>query len=476
MTHIHTKEEKIIDDTFIVHKTLGQGFTSQVVLAEHRDTGYKLAIKIFKPIRDMRLMVDTFRKEIDSMKNLKHANLINIIAANENGIFLNGKKKEHIMYIGIELAENAELFDYISDAGYGFSEKMARSLFQQVLLGIKAMHDVQVAHRDLKTENIFLDDQFKPKVGDFGFAKFMDPDHHKGLLKTQLGTSGYQCPELVEKQYYRGEANDIFAMGVILFILVNAYPPFREAKKTDNWYRHIYYGKIDNFWAIHCKKINISKELKELLSGMLQYKNRWTMDEILKCDWIKGDMPTEKEYLEDMNARNIKVQARRESERLERLEVQEENDGSGGVYRGEEEETIIDNLFNELKQNDVENFPKLKWEGDLPRNCFKFKSTDIEAVYKSLISLIVNDGGKVVDLDKDNFVLNAQYPYSSDIIPKEDNKDNMDDEELPLIGFNASLFVDDNTQSVIVNVIKDNMTDYFEFKNLISFLTKKFKE
>jgi serine/threonine protein kinase len=467
-----TTNDKVIDDTFVVHKTLGQGFTSHVVLAEHRDTGYKLAVKIFKPMRDMRLMVETFRKEVDSMKNLKHPNLINIIAANENGIFLNGKKKENIMYLGIELAEHSELFDYISDAGYGFSEKMARSLFKQILGGLKAMHDVSVAHRDLKTENIFLDGAFKPKVGDFGFAKFMDPNHHNGKLKTQLGTSGYQCPELIEKQYYSGESNDIFACGVILFILVNAYPPFREAKKTDNWYRHFYYNKIDNFWAIHSKKINISQELKDLLSGMLRYKDRWSMEDILKSDWIKGDLPSEDEYLEDMKTRNVKVEARRESERIERLEVQEGNGGSG-VYRGEGEESTIENLFDELNKNDVENFPKLKWEGDLPRNCLKFNSTDIMGVYKNLISLIVNDGGKV-ELDTENYVLNAEYPYTSDILPEEENSNNMD-EEIPLIGFNASLFIDDNTQSVIVNVIKDNMTDYFEFKDLINFLSKKYK-
>ena len=96
---------------------------------------------------------------------------------------------------------------------------------------------------------------------------------------------GYQCPELVEGKLYDGESNDIFACGVILFILVNAYPPFREAKKTDNWYRHLYFEKFDSFWAAH-KKANVSNELKELITGMLKANNRWTINDILNSQWM----------------------------------------------------------------------------------------------------------------------------------------------------------------------------------------------
>lgn len=459
--------ERIIDDTFIVHKTLGQGFTSKVVLAEHRETGYKLALKIFKPIRQMKLLVENFRKEVDSMKNLKHENLINIIAANENGIYVRpGKQKENIMYLGVELAENAELFDFIADPGYGFSESMARCLFKQLISGLNAMHEMKVAHRDLKTENLFLDKNFHLKVGDFGFAKFMDPNVNDGKLKTQLGTSGYQCPELIEGQGYSGESNDIFACGVILFILVNAYPPFREARKTDNWYRHIYYDKLDNFWMLHSKKVNISKELKELISGMLRYKNRFTMKDLVNSDWLKGELPSEKAYLEDMLTRKAKVDERRERDRQETMKGGEDEGDNNGQYRGENEQILIDCLLNQLK--DVDSFPVKKLSEDLPKHFLKFKGTDLVKIYKYLISLLVEEKGEVDLLNKDQFALLANVPFSSEELT--------DDSTKGTVSFYAELSIDENTQSTVVNFIKDSFTDYSEFTKFLKSIAEKIKD
>mmetsp|Transcript_16331 Transcript_16331/g.16969 ORF Transcript_16331/g.16969 Transcript_16331/m.16969 type:complete len:467 (+) Transcript_16331:14-1414(+) len=461
--------ERVIDDTFIVHKTLGQGFTSKVVLGEHRETNYKLAIKIFKPIKQMKLMVDNFRKEVDSMKNLKHDNLINIIAANENGVYVRpNKTKEYIMYLGVELAENAELFDFIADPGLGFKETMARALFKQLMGGLNAMHNLKVAHRDLKTENLFLDGNFNLKVGDFGFAKFMDPTKHEGKLKTQLGTSGYQCPELIEGSYYSGEGNDIFACGVILFILVNAYPPFREARKTDNWYRHIYYDKMENFWALHSKKVHISKELKELISGMLRAKNRYTMEDILNSAWIKGDLPSKEAYMEDMLARKKKVDERRDRERLERLEADSSGSNSG-AYRGEDEELLISSLFKELEENQVDSFPQNKWEDELPKHHLSFNGVDIKGVYKYLITLLVNEGGKV-QLDNENYSLSAEVPFSSAEL------DDQESEVIPTVNFYANLYIDEKTKSTVIEVIKDSMTDYYELKKFITYMSEKAKK
>jgi serine/threonine protein kinase len=460
--------ERIIDDTFIVHKTLGQGFTSKVVLAEHRETGYKLALKIFKPIRQMKLLVENFRKEVDSMKNLKHDNLINIIAANENGIYVRpGKQKENIMYLGVELAENAELFDFIADPGYGFSEQMARCLFKQLISGLNAMHEMKVAHRDLKTENLFLDKNFHLKIGDFGFAKFMDPHVNDGKLKTQLGTSGYQCPELIEGQGYSGESNDIFACGVILFILVNAYPPFREARKTDNWYRHIYYEKIENFWMLHSKKVNISKELKELISGMLRCKNRYTMKDLVNSEWLKGELPSEKAYLEDMLVRKAKVDERRERDRQETLKGGEEEVDMNGQYRGENEQILIDSLFDQIK-DDVDSFPVKKLSSTLPKHFFRFKGTDVVKTYYYFIGLLVEEKGEIDLLNKDNFSLLANIPYSS--------IEMTDESSTGLVSFYAELSVDENTQTTVVSFIKNSSTEYHEFTSFMNSLSKKIKD
>lgn len=461
------KTQPVIDDTFIVHKTLGVGFTSKVVLAEHRDTGYKLAVKIFKPIKHYKIVLESFRKEVDSMKNLRHENLINIIAANESGIYIDGKEKESIMYLGVELAENAELFDFIADPGREFSEVFARQFFKQLIEGLHAMHKLQVAHRDLKTENLFLDKDFILKIGDFGFSKFMNPEQNQGKLKTQLGTSGYQSPELLEGQLYDGAANDIFALGVILFILTKAYPPFREARKTDSWYRHIYFEKFENFWAAHGKRgVNLSPELIELITGMLRYKNRYTLEDIANSAWMKGTYPSEDTFKTEMQARKQMVDARREKEAQEALLIQNHQQG-GKIYRGENEEVIIERLTNQLNDYGVDKFSIKEWDNHSSRYLLRFLNTDAKEIFLNFINILVNEKAEI-SLSENDFNLQAEMPFEYE------NEEKSEEESQSSCTFTAQLYIDYNTASCVIELVKDNNTDAFLFKNLVEHLTEKY--
>jgi serine/threonine protein kinase len=462
------KNDTIIDDTFVEIKTLGVGFTSKVILAEHRDTGYKLAIKIFKPIRNYNILLDSFRKEVDSMKNLRHENLINIIAANESGVMVKGKVKENIMYLGVELAENAELFDFVADPGKQFSEDFARHFFKQLILGLKSMHDIKVAHRDLKTENLFLNNEFHLKIGDFGFSKFMNPDSHYGKLKTQLGTSGYQCPEMLEGQLYDGAANDIFACGVILFILTKAYPPFREAKKTDNWYRHIYYEKFDNFWTTHSKRGNsLSKELVELITGMLRYKNRLTIEDILKHEWLKGDVPSPEVFEKEMKERKKIVDARREKDAQEAMLLQKSGANNGQVYRGESEDLLVKKLVDEFESYNIGNY--IQWDNHSARNLLRFNSSDVKSVFNNLIEILVYEKAEIT-LSTTHFSLEAKIDYTEKINDDEGKESDF----TTICNFTAEAYIDYDQSCVFIELIKDRNTDAFIFKDLVDQLTNKY--
>lgn len=104
------KNKKVTIDHFTVIKQIGNGFTSRVVLAEDSNNKIKLALKIFKPHDNRNIIIENFRKEATIMLKLSNSNIINICFANEKGILNDGKNKEEIIYIGLELAENAELF------------------------------------------------------------------------------------------------------------------------------------------------------------------------------------------------------------------------------------------------------------------------------------------------------------------------------------------------------------------------------
>lgn len=462
----------IIDETFRVIKTLGIGYTSKVVLAEHIESGYKLALKIFKPLNNYKLMTESFEKEVDSMKNFRHENLINIIAANKNGICESGNEKESIMYIGIELAENAELFDFIADPGKAFNEDSARLLFSQLIAGIKSMHDQNVAHRDLKTENLFLNGKYNLKIGDFGFSKLIVPTVHEGKLKTQLGTSGYQSPELVEGQFYDGKANDIFACGVILFILVKAYPPFREARKIDNWYRHIYYDKIENFWSCHSKKAtnDISNELKELISGMLRYKNRYTIEDVINSNWFKKENSTTyyDEYVKDMNERKKFVEERRNRDAIDYVASQTGQNIANRIYRGEAEDKEFENIVNQLNNYDSQNIKVKKWDNHNSRFVIKFDDTDVKSIYVNFIKKIINEKAKV-NISKTEYKLEADIPFSDNVkLGDEQSQENI------MINFTAEAYIDLDKENVIIELINNRNTNSFVFKDLMNYLNKKY--
>ena len=88
------------------------------------------------------------------------------------------------------------------------------------------IHSKGTAHRDLKPENIMLDDQFNVRIADFGFAATIQGRDGSGSLKTHLGTQAYMAPEIHLILPYSGEAVDLFASAIILFIIYSGSPPF----------------------------------------------------------------------------------------------------------------------------------------------------------------------------------------------------------------------------------------------------------
>ena len=124
------------------------------------------------------------------------------------------------------------MFDFISESGR-FSEPVARYYMHQFMNGLKHCHDAQITHRDLKPENIFLDSNHTLKIADFGFAGPVQGRDGQGNLATKCGTLNYMAPEIHLGMPYKGQLVDIFASGIIMFMMVSATPPFNEAKPTD---------------------------------------------------------------------------------------------------------------------------------------------------------------------------------------------------------------------------------------------------
>lgn len=123
----------------------------------------------------------------------------------------------------------------------------------------------------------------------------------------------YQAPEINEGRLYKGEAVDLFALNIVLFITVSALPPFKKADVEDFYYKLIMNGRLDDFWRYHSQdKPNganfFSPEFKDFISRALQYdpNNRMTMAEIEAHPWFRGPIASNNEYYEEMTRRKVR--------------------------------------------------------------------------------------------------------------------------------------------------------------------------
>lgn len=184
-------------------------------------------------------------------------------------------------------AENGDLLDYVKKHG-AVSEPQACLWFFQMVSAIKYMHSIDYAHRDLKCENILISKHMNIKVADFGFARCCaDEKNEKIMSETFCGSAGklasssflrhllqitpptssaYAAPEIVSGAPYDPMKSDVWSLGVILFIVLNAVMPFddsnmgklvRDQKERRYYIREELVGKL----SLECK--NMIRKLLE---------------------------------------------------------------------------------------------------------------------------------------------------------------------------------------------------------------------
>ena len=273
--------KEIINNKYLTINNKGEGATSKVFEVKDIKTEKVYAAKVFKKSCDY-----YFLKEIEILNTIKKVNNPYIINMIESNISENGQlPKEEKKYIILEYASKGDLSDYISLANNGLKEKYCKLIFYKILKGIQACHNAGICHRDLKLQNILLDENFNPKICDFGFATFNEKN-----LKDFLGTLNYSAPEIILGKPYDGFKADIFSLGVILLYLATCKKGFFKANKDDQHYRLIMTQHYKQYWKVVGEAINkISDELKKLYIKMVSYrpKKRPTIEEILNDEWMK---------------------------------------------------------------------------------------------------------------------------------------------------------------------------------------------
>jgi len=163
---------------------------------------------------------------------LDHPNIAKLHTWSPSGVLKNDSGATHStnrLYATIEYCSNGELFETIINKGC-FSEETARHYFLQLLEGLTYLHSSGIAHRDLKPENLFIDNIGNLKIADFGFATTDKKSNE------YVGTSKYMSPECLAKKEYDCKQGDLWAAGLVLFVMVTGMFPFNSATSEDDKY------------------------------------------------------------------------------------------------------------------------------------------------------------------------------------------------------------------------------------------------
>ncbi|XP_046753300.1 calcium/calmodulin-dependent protein kinase type II alpha chain isoform X12 [Diprion similis] len=261
-------------DNYDLKEELGKGAFSVVRRCVQKSSGLEFAAKI---INTKKLSARDFQKlerEARICRKLQHPNIVRL----HDSI-----QEENFHYLVFDLVTGGELFEDIVAREF-YSEADASHCIQQILESVHHCHHNGVVHRDLKPENLLLASKAKGaavKLADFGLA--IEVQGEQQAWFGFAGTPGYLSPEVLKKEPY-GKPVDIWACGVILYILLVGYPPFWD-EDQHRLYAQIKAGAYDYpspEWD------TVTTEAKNLINQMLTVNpsKRITASEALKHPWI----------------------------------------------------------------------------------------------------------------------------------------------------------------------------------------------
>uniref|UniRef100_A0A1A9Z4D6 Protein kinase domain-containing protein n=1 Tax=Glossina pallidipes TaxID=7398 RepID=A0A1A9Z4D6_GLOPL len=287
----------------VIGKVIGAGNYAKVKIGYSDEYGKRVAIKIISKVKAPSEYIQKFLpREIDAVKGLHHENLIT---------FYQSIETSHRVYLIMQLAENGTLLDYVRDKKY-LDEPQAKNLFKQLISAVEYIHSKGVVHRDIKCENLLLDENWNIKLIDFGFARkdTRSSDNQVILSKTFCGSYAYASPEILKgiKQissakygmFYNNKVclylkdsypkstgvaydpflSDVWACGVVCYAMVFGRLPY------DGSNVHVLLKRI-NASLVFPKNPVVTNECKHLIMHILApLKMRYRIPQIKEDPWL----------------------------------------------------------------------------------------------------------------------------------------------------------------------------------------------
>lgn len=266
------KNESFIQlENFILGCEIGKGAYAIVRSGKNTENNMKVAVKIYdkgKLNTDSKLK--NAEREIRILGKMNHPNIVKLFKTIENKNSLN---------LVMEFVSGSSLLVYLkSKQDRKVCEGEARKIFKQILLALEYCHRLNITHRDIKLENILIDHNQNIKLIDFGFSTCFSNEKKFRLF---CGTPSYMSPEIVLKQESHGPPSDIWAAGIVLYVLTTGTFPFK-ANHSNELYLKIQKG---NYFI----PSTLSTDLHQLITSMLTLdpQKRPTASEAQNFQWFK---------------------------------------------------------------------------------------------------------------------------------------------------------------------------------------------
>mmetsp|Transcript_48583 Transcript_48583/g.126060 ORF Transcript_48583/g.126060 Transcript_48583/m.126060 type:complete len:338 (-) Transcript_48583:544-1557(-) len=265
-----TNEYRLED--FDIGETLGTGTFGRVRLVRHKQTGKYFALKILKKAEVIRLkQVEHIMSEKAILASIKHPFVVRLFQTFQD---------QKNLYMLLEYVIGGELFSHLRKAGR-FSNETTKFFAASIVTALETMHKSDIVYRDLKPENLLLDDQGYMKITDFGFAKVVED-----RTWTLCGTPEYLAPEIIQSKGH-GKAVDWWALGILIYEMLAGYPPFYD-ENPFGIYQKILAGKVE--FPRH-----FDMQAKDLIKKLLQSDRSKRLgnlknggEDVKRHKWFKG--------------------------------------------------------------------------------------------------------------------------------------------------------------------------------------------
>lgn len=263
------------------NETVGEGSFSRVYKARSNKVPNKdIAVKIVR-VDDPKIPVAwkeySMKRELKILKRVKHPNVINIYDV---------IKTRTRIYIFMDMAA-ASVASHLEATEEPASEQTARNWFGGISNAIAYLHHIEIAHRDLKNDNILIDSNGQAKLTDFGFSCFTFDKRNKTLIlsNTSCGTKAYVAPEVFNPPYNAKYA-DVWSLGVCLYECVTLLQPFRDDLPTQVYIKR----QMEKGLVIPKRfQTKLDASLQDLLKKMIEpdINKRMRSEAIMVHPWMR---------------------------------------------------------------------------------------------------------------------------------------------------------------------------------------------